>query len=95
MGFKAKRALDEDTVSLTVPIPGSVKNGLLDLCEVRGVSFQRLVGMLLINGLRDAAEVPRFELGESFDSIVQAFILVAKLLYNYLCLSNCLTLWRK
>ena len=68
MGFKAKRALDEDTVFLTVPVPGFVKNGLLDLCEVSGVSFQRLVGLLLVNGLRDAAEVPRFELGESFDS---------------------------
>ena len=68
MGFKAKRARDGDTVYVTVPIPGSVKNGLLDLCEVKKVSFQRLVGILLVNGLRDAAEVPRFKLGESFDS---------------------------
>lgn len=68
MGFKAKRAVDEEVVSLTVPIPGFVKNSLLDLCEVKGISFQRLVGMLLVNGLRDAADVPRFELGGSFDS---------------------------
>ena len=69
MGFKARRALDEDTVSLTVLIPGSVKNGLLDLCEAKGISFQRLVGMLLVNGLRDAAEVPRFELTKTHDSL--------------------------
>ena len=68
MGFKARRAVDDDVVFLTVPVPGFVKNSLLDLCEVSGVSFQRLVGMLLVNGLRDAAEVPKFELGGVVDS---------------------------
>lgn len=68
MGFKAKRARDDDTVYVTVPLPGFVKNSLLDLCEVKGVSFQRLVGLLLVNGLRDASEISKFEIGGSFDS---------------------------
>ena len=54
MGFKPKRALDGDTVFVTVPLPGWLKNGLVDLAEGSGVSFQRLVGLLLVNGVRDA-----------------------------------------
>jgi hypothetical protein len=54
MGFRSRRAVDGDTVFVTVPVPGWLKNGLVDLAEGSGVSFQRLVGLLLVNGLRDA-----------------------------------------
>lgn len=54
MGFKARRAVPDETVFLTVPIPGWLKNELLDLCEKKDVSLQRLVGLLLVNGIRDA-----------------------------------------
>ena len=67
MGFKAKRALDEDMVFLTVPIPGWLKNELVDLAEGSGVSFQKLVGLLLVNGVRVEVGKPSFELGGSVE----------------------------
>ena len=54
MGFSSRRARDGDSVYVTVPIPGWLKNGLVDLAEGSGVSFQKLVGLLLVNGVRDA-----------------------------------------
>jgi hypothetical protein len=51
MGFRSRRAVDGDTVFVTVPVPGWLKNGLVDLAEGSGVSFQRLVGLLLVNGV--------------------------------------------
>ena len=54
LGFRSRRAVDGDTVFVTVPLPGWLKNGLVDLAEGSGVSFQKLVGLLLVNGLRDA-----------------------------------------
>ena len=54
MGFRSRRAQDGDTVFVTVPIPGWLKNGLVDLAVVRELSFQKLVGLLLVNGVRDA-----------------------------------------
>lgn len=63
MGFRSRRAVDGDTVFLTVPVPGWLKNGLVDLAEGSGVSFQRLVGLLLVNGLRDAEGRVLLEVG--------------------------------
>ncbi len=54
MGFSSRRAVDGDSVYVTVPIPGWLKNRLVDLSVGSGVSFQKLVGLLLINGVRDA-----------------------------------------
>lgn len=54
MGFRSRRARDGDMVFVTVPIPGWLKNGLVDLAVVRELSFQKLVGLLLVNGVRDA-----------------------------------------
>lgn len=54
MGFRSRRARDGDMVFVTVPLPGWLKNGLVDLAEVRELSFQKLVGLLLVNGVRDA-----------------------------------------
>ena len=54
MGFEARRARDGDSVYLTVPIPGWLKNQLVDLAVLRELSFQKLVGLLLVNGVRDA-----------------------------------------
>lgn len=54
VGFSSRRAEDGDTVFVTVPVPGWLKNGLVDLAVLRELSFQRLVGLLLVNGLRDA-----------------------------------------
>jgi len=54
MGFEARRARDGDSVYVTVPIPGWLKNQLVDLAVLRELSFQKLVGLLLVNGVRDA-----------------------------------------
>lgn len=54
MGFEPRRARDGDTVYITVPVPGWLKNQLVDLAVLREVSLQRLVNFLLINGVRDA-----------------------------------------
>ena len=54
MGFEARRAGDGDSVYLTVPVPGWLKNQLVDLAVLRELSFQKLVALLLVNGLRDA-----------------------------------------
>jgi hypothetical protein len=54
MGFEARRARDGDSVYLTVPIPGWLKNDLVDLAVLRELSFQKLVNLLLVNGVRDA-----------------------------------------
>ena len=69
MGFKARRAVPEETVFVTVPLPGWLKNELLDLCKKRDVSFQRLVGLLLVNGVRDAEGRALLELGEPIEPI--------------------------
>jgi len=54
VGFRSRRAVPDETVFLTVPVDGWLKNGLVDLAEARGMSFQRLVGLILVNGLRDS-----------------------------------------
>ena len=64
MGFKSKRARDEDTVYVTVPVPGWLKNQLVDLSVLRELSFQRLVNFLLINGVRDAEGLALLEVSE-------------------------------
>lgn len=69
MGFRAKRAVPDEEVFLTVPVDGWVKNALVDLAEVRGVSFQRLVGLFLVNGLRDAEGSALLGFGEPVDSL--------------------------
>ena len=69
MGFKPRRAVPEETVFVTVPLPGWLKNELLDLCKKRDVSFQRLVGLLLVNGVRDAEGRALLELGEPIEPI--------------------------
>ena len=69
MGFRSRRAVDGDTVYVTVPVPGWVKNGLVDLALVSGVSFQRLVGLLLVNGLRDAEGLALLEVGEPVEPL--------------------------
>ncbi len=53
VGFRSRRAVDGDTVFVTVPVPGWLKNRLVDLSVGSGVSFQKLVGLLLVNGVRD------------------------------------------
>ena len=53
VGFSSRRAVDGDTVFVTVPVPGWLKNRLVDLAVGSGVSFQKLVGLLLVNGVRD------------------------------------------
>lgn len=69
MGFRSRRAVDGDTVFVTVPVPGWLKNGLVDLAEGSGVSFQRLVALLLVNGLRDAEGSALLEFGKPVDSL--------------------------
>jgi len=64
VGFKSKRARDEDTVYVTVPVPGWLKNQLVDLSVLRELSFQRLVNFLLINGIRDAEGLALLEVSE-------------------------------
>lgn len=58
MAFKSKRARDSDTVFVTIPVPGWLKNELVDLAMARELSFQRLVGLLLVNGVRDGKGLP-------------------------------------
>lgn len=69
MGFRSRRARDGDMVFVTVPIPGWLKNGLVDLAEGSGVSFQKLVGLLLVNGLRDAEGLALLELSEPVEPL--------------------------
>lgn len=69
MGFKPRRAGDGDTVYVTVPVPGWLKNGLVDLAVVRELSFQKLVGLLLVNGLRDAEGLALLELSEPVEPL--------------------------
>jgi hypothetical protein len=64
VGFKSKRARDEDTVYVTIPVPGWLKNQLVDLAVLRELSFQRLVNFLLINGVRDAEGLALLEASE-------------------------------
>ena len=54
MGFEPRRARDGDSVYLTVPVPGWLKNDLVDLAVLKELSFQKLVNLLLVNGVRDA-----------------------------------------
>ena len=70
MGFRSRRAVDGDTVFVTVPVPGWLKNELVDLAEGSGVSFQKLVGLLLVNGVRVEVGKPSFELGGSVEPLV-------------------------
>lgn len=67
MRMKSRRADDGDTVFVTVPVPGWLKNELVDLAVLRELSFQKLVGLLLINGVRDASGLPLFEVPERVD----------------------------
>lgn len=69
MGFSSRRARDGDSVYVTVPIPGWLKNGLVDLAEGSGVSFQKLVGLLLVNGVRDAEGRALLEVSDPVDSL--------------------------
>jgi hypothetical protein len=69
MGFRSRRAVDGDTVYVTVPVPGWVKNGLVDLALVSEVSFQRLVGLLLVNGLRDAEGLALLEVDKPVEPL--------------------------
>jgi len=54
VGFRSRRARDGDLVYVTVPVPGWLKNELVDLAVLKELSFQKLVGLLLVNGVRDA-----------------------------------------
>lgn len=54
MGFSSRRARDGDSVYVTVPVPGWLKNDLVDLAVLKELSFQKLVNLLLVNGVRDA-----------------------------------------
>ena len=69
MGFRSRRAVDGDTVFVTVPVPGWVKNGLVDLALVSEVSFQKLVGLLLVNGLRDAEGLALLEVDKPVEPL--------------------------
>lgn len=69
MGFRSRRARDEDTVYVTVPVPGWLKNSLVDLAVVRELSFQKLVGLLLVNGVRDAEGLSLFEVSEPVEPL--------------------------
>lgn len=69
VGFRSRRAVPDETVFVTVPVPGWLKNGLVDLAVVRGVSFQRLVGLFLVNGLRDAEGRVLLGVDEPVDSL--------------------------
>ena len=69
MGFEARRARDGDSVYVTVPIPGWLKNGLVDLALVSEVSFQKLVGLLLVNGLRDAEGLALLEVDKPVEPL--------------------------
>ena len=69
MGFWSWRAVDGDTVFVTVPVPGWVKNGLVDLALVSEVSFQKLVGLLLVNGLRDAEGLALLEVDKPVEPL--------------------------
>ena len=69
MRMKSRRARDGDTVYVTVPVPGWLKNGLVDLAVLRELSFQKLVNLLLVNGLRDAEGLPLFEVPERVDAL--------------------------
>lgn len=69
MGFRSRRARDGDTVYVTVPVPGWLKNGLVDLAVVRELSFQKLVGLLLVNGLRDAEGLALLELDSGVEPL--------------------------
>jgi len=63
MGFRSRRAVGGDTVFVTVPVPGWLKNELVDLAEGSGVSFQRLVVLLLTNGVRVEGGKPSLQVG--------------------------------
>lgn len=69
LGFRSRRARDGDTVYVTVPVPGWLKNGLVDLAVVRELSFQKLVGLLLVNGLRDAEGLALLELDSGVEPL--------------------------
>jgi hypothetical protein len=63
MGFRSRRAVDGDVVFVTVPVPGWLKNELVGLAEGSGVSFQRLVVLLLTNGVRVEVGKPSLQVG--------------------------------
>lgn len=69
VGFRSRRAGDGDVVYVTVPVPGWVKNGLVDLAVVRELSFQKLVGLLLVNGLRDAEGLALLEVSDPVEPL--------------------------
>ena len=69
MGFRSRRAVSDEVVFVTVPVPGWLKNGLVDLAEGSGVSFQKLVGLLLVNGLRDSEGRALLEVSDPVDSL--------------------------
>jgi hypothetical protein len=69
MGVEPRRAVDGDTVYVTVPVPGWLKNQLVDLAVLRGLSFQRLVNFLLVNGVRDAEGLALLEVSEPVEPL--------------------------
>lgn len=58
MPKRSSRAISDHTVHITVPVDGWLKNELIDLAEKSGISFQRLVNLLLANGVREYDNKP-------------------------------------
>lgn len=69
MPKKSKRAKASDTVFVTVPVPGWLKNSLVDLACDSDISFQRLVVLLLTNGLRVEAGKPSLQVDLPVDPV--------------------------
>jgi len=55
---------------VTVPVPGWLKNELVDLAVLRELSFQKLVGLFLVNGVRDAEGRVLLEVSDPVEPLV-------------------------
>ena len=69
MPKKSNRAISDHTVHITVPVDGWLKNELIDLAEKSDISFQRLVNLLLANGVRDYESKPALVMSTPPDPI--------------------------